>query len=74
MFGAMVRKAHGICVQAMIGGAASVSLTVVWPTPEFAGMNIDGAVKLSARRAAAAVRLTSPWPSSDNSSSRVGVR
>ena len=51
MFGIMVRKAYGLGVQAMIGGASSVPLlTVAWPTAEFAGMNIDGAVKLSARR------------------------
>ena len=51
MFGIMVRKAYGLGVQAMIGGASSIPLlTVAWPTAEFAGMNIDGAVKLSARR------------------------
>ena len=51
MFGVMVRKAYGLGVQAMIGGASSVPfLNVAWPTAEFAGMNIDGAVKLSARR------------------------
>ena len=56
MFGVMVRKAYGLGVQAMIGGAASVPLfTVAWPTAEFAGMNIDGAVKLSARRELAAI-------------------
>ncbi len=56
MFGVMVRKAYGLGVQAMIGGAASVPVfTVAWPTAEFAGMNIDGAVKLSARRELAAI-------------------
>ena len=56
MFGVMVRKAYGLGVQAMIGGAASVPMfTVAWPTAEFAGMNIDGAVKLSARRELAAI-------------------
>ncbi|MDA1302332.1 MAG: carbamoyl-phosphate synthase large subunit [Proteobacteria bacterium] len=56
MFGVMVRKAYGLGVQAMIGGAASIPLfTVAWPTAEFAGMNIDGAVKLSARRELAAI-------------------
>ena len=56
MFGVMVRNAYGLGVQAMIGGAASVPLfTVAWPTAEFAGMNIDGAVKLSARRELAAI-------------------
>ena len=56
VFGVMLRKAYGLGVQAMIGGAASVPLfTVAWPTAEFAGMNIDGAVKLSARRELAAI-------------------
>ena len=56
MFGIMVRKAYGLGVQAMIGGASYVPLlTVAWPTAEFAGMNIDGAVKLSARRELAAI-------------------
>ncbi len=56
MFGIMVRKAYGLGVQAMIGGASSVPfLTVAWPTAEFAGMNIDGAIKLAARRELAAI-------------------
>ena len=56
MFGIMVRKAYGLGVQAMIGGASYIPLfTVAWPTAEFAGMNIDGAVKLSARRELAAI-------------------
>ncbi|MDP7357445.1 MAG: carboxyl transferase domain-containing protein [Pseudomonadales bacterium] len=56
VFGVMVRKAYGLGVQAMIGGAASVPFfTVAWPTAEFAGMNIDGAVKLSARRELSAI-------------------
>ncbi len=57
LFGVMVRKAYGLGVQAMIGGASSVTLfNVAWPTAEFAGMNIDGAVKLSARRELAAIK------------------
>ena len=56
MFGVMVRKAYGLGVQAMCGGASSVPLlTIAWPTAEFAGMNIDGAVKLSARRELSAI-------------------
>ena len=59
MFGVMVRKGYGLGVQAMIGGAASIPMfTVAWPTAEFAGMNIEGAVKLSARRELAAVEDT----------------
>ena len=56
MFGVMVRKGYGLGVQAMIGGASSIPLfNVAWPTAEFAGMNIDGAVKLSSRRELAAI-------------------
>ena len=56
MFGVMVRKAYGLGVQAMIGGASYIPFfNVAWPTAEFAGMNIDGAVKLSARRELAAI-------------------
>ena len=56
MFGVMVRKAYGLGVQAMCGGSAMVPFfSVAWPTAEFAGMNIDGAVKLSARRELAAI-------------------
>jgi acetyl-CoA carboxylase carboxyltransferase component len=40
----------------MIGGASRIPFfTVAWPTAEFAGMNVDGAVKLSARRELAAI-------------------
>ena len=56
MFGVMVRKAYGLGVQAMCGGSSDVPFfNVAWPTAEFAGMNIEGAVKLSARRELAAV-------------------
>jgi acetyl-CoA carboxylase carboxyltransferase component len=56
MFGVMVRKAYGLGVQAMCGGSTMVNFfNVAWPTAEFAGMNIDGAVKLSARRELAAI-------------------
>jgi len=56
MFGVMVRKAYGLGVQAMCGGSSEAPFfNVAWPTAEFAGMNIDGAVKLSARRELAAI-------------------
>jgi acetyl-CoA carboxylase carboxyltransferase component len=56
MFGVMVRKGYGLGLQAMCGGSTMVQLfTVAWPTGEFAGMNIDGGVKLSARRELAAI-------------------
>ena len=51
MFGVIVRKAYGLGVQAMCGGGSLVPFfTVAWPTAEFAGMNIEGAVKLGYRK------------------------
>ena len=51
MFGVILRKAYGLGVQAMCGGSSSVPFfTVAWPTAEFAGMNIEGAVKLGYRK------------------------
>lgn len=51
MFGVVIRKAYGLGVQAMCGASSLVPFfTVAWPTAEFAGMNIDGGVKLSSRR------------------------
>ncbi len=50
MFGLVIRKAYGLGVQAMCGGSSMVPLfTTAWPTAEFAGMNIEGAVKLGFR-------------------------
>ncbi|MEE9282059.1 MAG: carboxyl transferase domain-containing protein [Myxococcota bacterium] len=51
MFGVILRKAYGLGVQAMCGGSSLVPFfTAAWPTAEFAGMNIEGAVKLGYRR------------------------
>jgi len=56
MFGVIVRKAYGLGVQAMCGASSMVPLfTVVWPTAEFAGMNIEGGVKLGYREELAAI-------------------
>jgi len=50
MFGLVIRKAYGLGVQAMCGASSMAPLfTVAWPTAEFAGMNIEGAVKLGYR-------------------------
>ena len=50
MFGVIVRKAYGLGVQAMCGASALAGFfTVAWPTAEFAGMNIEGSVKLGYR-------------------------
>jgi acetyl/propionyl-CoA carboxylase alpha subunit len=56
LFSVVVRKAYGLGVQAMCGGSSFVGfLTVAWPTAEFAGMNIEGAVKLGYRKELAAI-------------------
>ena len=56
MFGVILRKAYGLGVQAMCGGGSMVPLfTVAWPTAEFAGMNIEGGVKLGYRNNFAAM-------------------
>ena len=56
MFGVIVRKAYGLGVQAMCGASSMVPFfTIAWPTAEFAGMNIEGAVKLGYRDDLAAI-------------------
>ncbi|MFT5391082.1 MAG: acetyl-CoA carboxylase carboxyltransferase component/biotin carboxyl carrier protein [Gammaproteobacteria bacterium] len=56
LFGVVVRKAYGLGVQAMCGASALVGFfTVAWPTAEFAGMNIEGSVKLGFRNELAAI-------------------
>jgi acetyl/propionyl-CoA carboxylase alpha subunit/acetyl-CoA carboxylase carboxyltransferase component len=55
-FGVVVRKAYGLGAQAMFGAGSLVGMfTVAWPTAEFAGMNIEGAVKLGYRKELAAI-------------------
>ena len=51
LFSVIVRKAYGLGAQAMCGASALVGFfTVAWPTAEFAGMNIEGSVKLGYRK------------------------
>jgi acetyl-CoA carboxylase carboxyltransferase component len=52
----VVRKAYGLGVQAMCGASSGMPFfTVAWPTAEFAGMNIEGSVKLGYRKELAAI-------------------
>jgi acetyl-CoA carboxylase carboxyltransferase component len=52
----VVRKAYGLGVQAMCGASSGMPyFTVAWPTAEFAGMNIEGSVKLGFRKELAAI-------------------
>ena len=51
MFGLILRKAYGLGVQAMCGGSSMFpTFMAAWPTAEFAGMNIEGMVKLGYRQ------------------------
>jgi len=51
MCGVIIRKAYGLGVQAMCGASSMVPFfSVCWPTAEFAGMNIEGSVKLGFRK------------------------
>ncbi len=52
----VLRKAYGLGAQAMAGGCFhSPSFTVTWPTGEFGGMGLEGAVKLGFRDQLAAI-------------------
>ncbi|HVN84405.1 MAG TPA: carboxyl transferase domain-containing protein [Candidatus Binatia bacterium] len=52
----VLRKGYGLGAQAMAGGSFKAPLfTVAWPTGEFGGMGLEGAVKLGFRKELAAV-------------------
>ena len=56
LFSVVLRKAYGLGAQAMCGAGTLVGFfTVAWPTAEFAGMNIEGAVKLGYRKELTAI-------------------
>ncbi|MDG1960010.1 MAG: carboxyl transferase domain-containing protein [Candidatus Binatia bacterium] len=51
LFTVVLRKGYGLGAQAMAGGSFRASLfTVAWPTGEFGGMGLEGAVKLGFRK------------------------
>ena len=50
-FTIVVRKGYGLGAQAMAGGSFKAPLFIVaWPTGEFGGMGLEGAVRLGYRR------------------------
>jgi len=52
----ILRKGYGLGAQAMAAGSFKAPLfTVAWPTGEFGGMGLEGAVKLGFRKELAAV-------------------
>jgi len=55
-FTIVLRKGYGLGAQAMAGGSFHAPIfTVSWPTGEFGGMGLEGAVKLGFRKELAAV-------------------
>jgi acetyl/propionyl-CoA carboxylase alpha subunit/acetyl-CoA carboxylase carboxyltransferase component len=55
-FTIVLRKGYGLGAQAMAGGSFKVPLfTISWPTGEFGGMGLEGAVKLGYRNELAAI-------------------
>lgn len=51
MFGLTVRKAYGLGAQALLGGSTTIPFSsVAWPTGEFAGMGVEGAIKLGMKK------------------------
>lgn len=47
----VIRKSYGLGAQAMAGGSFKAPMfTVTWPTGEFGGMGLEGAVKLGFRK------------------------
>ncbi len=53
----VIRKAYGLGAQAMAGGSFKIPLfTVTWPTGEFGGMGLEGAVKLGFRKELEAIK------------------
>ncbi|MBI3769210.1 MAG: biotin carboxylase [Deltaproteobacteria bacterium] len=53
----VLRKGYGLGAMAMAGGSFKAPLfTVAWPTGEFGGMGLEGAVKLGFRKELAAVQ------------------
>jgi acetyl-CoA carboxylase carboxyltransferase component len=55
-FTIVLRKGYGLGAQAMAGGSFKAPIfTVAWPTGEFGGMGLEGAVKLGYRNELAAL-------------------
>ncbi len=51
LMGVVIRKGYGLGAQAMVGGSFRSPLFMIsWPTGEFGGMGLEGAVKLGFRK------------------------
>lgn len=57
MVAVVTRKAYGLGAQAMMGGSTKAPMACVsWPTGEFGGMGLEGAVRLGYRKELEAVK------------------
>ena len=55
-FTIVLRKGYGLGAQSMAGGSFKApNFTIAWPTGEFGGMGLEGAVKLGYRKELAAI-------------------
>ncbi len=55
-FTIVLRKAYGLGALAMVGGSSKAPMfTVSWPTGEYGGMGLEGAIKLGFRKELAAI-------------------
>jgi acetyl-CoA carboxylase carboxyltransferase component len=55
-FGVVLRKGYGLGAQAMTAGHFHAPMfTVAWPSAEFGGMNLEGAVRLGMKKELAAI-------------------
>jgi len=56
MVSVVLRKSYGLGAQAMMGGSTKApAACVAWPTGEFGGMGLEGAVRLGYRNELAAI-------------------
>ncbi len=57
LMGVVIRKGYGLGAQAMVGGSFRSPLFMIsWPTGEFGGMGLEGAVKLGYRKELEAIK------------------
>ena len=72
MFMVVMRKAYGLGALAMAGGSVMEPFfCVAWPTGEFAGMGLEGQIKLGYRNELANIADPAErWPASTTSSPR----
>jgi acetyl-CoA carboxylase carboxyltransferase component len=74
-FTIVLRKGYGLGAQAMAGGSFKVPLfTISWPTGEFGGMGLEGAVKLGYRNELEAFEIMMALDSAPAPAARAGKK